>query len=56
MTITVIGETEAALDTEVARIRGIAHQNGMRLVREVTALEAASSRCIPATWITGRAT
>jgi type IV secretion system protein VirB4 len=29
------------LDTEVARIRGIAHQNGMRLVREVTALEAA---------------
>lgn len=41
MTITVFAETEAALDAEVARIRGIAHQNGMRLVREVTALEAA---------------
>jgi type IV secretion system protein VirB4 len=41
MTITVFAETEAALDSEVARIRGIAHQNGMRLVREVTALEAA---------------
>jgi type IV secretion system protein VirB4 len=41
MTITVFAETEAALDCEVARIRGIAHQNGMRLVREVTALEAA---------------
>lgn len=40
MTITVFAETEAALDSEVARIRGIAHQNGMRLVREVTALEA----------------
>ena len=40
MTITVFARTEAALDTEVARIRGIAHQNGMRLVREVTALEA----------------
>ncbi|HQU67333.1 MAG TPA: type IV secretion system DNA-binding domain-containing protein [Albidovulum sp.] len=39
MTITVFAETEAALDSEVARIRGIAHQNGMRLVREVTALE-----------------
>ncbi|WP_434622661.1 type IV secretion system protein B4 [Tabrizicola sp. M-4] len=41
MTITVFAETETALDSEVARIRGIAHQNGMRLVREVTALEAA---------------
>ncbi len=41
MTITVFANSEAALDTEVARIRGIAHQNGMRLVREVTALEAA---------------
>ena len=41
MTITVFARTEAALDSEVARIRGIAHQNGMRLVREVTALEAA---------------
>jgi len=41
MTITVFAKTEAALDSEVARIRGIAHQNGMRLVREVTALEAA---------------
>jgi type IV secretion system protein VirB4 len=41
MTITVFADSEAALDTEVARIRGIAHQNGMRLVREVTALEAA---------------
>jgi type IV secretion system protein VirB4 len=41
MTITLFAETEAVLDTEVARIRGIAHQNGMRLVREVTALEAA---------------
>lgn len=41
MTITVFAETEVALDSEVARIRGIAHQNGMRLVREVTALEAA---------------
>jgi type IV secretion system protein VirB4 len=41
MTITVFAETEAGLDSEVARIRGIAHQNGMRLVREVTALEAA---------------
>ena len=41
MTITVFAETEAALDAEVAHIRGIAHQNGMRLVREVTALEAA---------------
>jgi len=41
MTITVFAETEAALDSEIARIRGIAHQNGMRLVREVTALEAA---------------
>lgn len=40
MTITVFADTESALDTEVARIRGIAHQNGMRLVREVTALEA----------------
>jgi type IV secretion system protein VirB4 len=39
MTITVFAETEAALDSEVARIRGIAHQNGVRLVREVTALE-----------------
>jgi type IV secretion system protein VirB4 len=41
MTITVFAGDQAALDTEVARIRGIAHQNGMRLVREVTALEAA---------------
>jgi len=41
MTITVFAETEGALDSEVARIRGIAHQNGMRLVREGTALEAA---------------
>jgi type IV secretion system protein VirB4 len=41
MTITVFASEEAALDSEVARIRGIAHQNGMRLVREVTALEAA---------------
>ena len=41
MTITVFARTEAALDSEVARIRGIAHQNGMRLVCEVTALEAA---------------
>jgi type IV secretion system protein VirB4 len=41
MTITVFAETEATLDAEVARIRGVAHQNGMRLVREVTALEAA---------------
>lgn len=41
MTITVFAETEGALDSEVARIRGIAHQNGMRLVREFTALEAA---------------
>jgi type IV secretion system protein VirB4 len=41
MTITVFAETETALDAEVARIRGIAHQNGMRVVREVTALEAA---------------
>ncbi len=41
MTITVFAETEGALDSEVARIRGIAHQNGMRLVREVIALEAA---------------
>ncbi len=41
MTITVFASDEAALDAEVARIRGIAHQNGMRLVREVTALEAA---------------
>lgn len=41
MTITIFAETEATLDAEVARIRGIAHQNGMRLVREVTALEAA---------------
>jgi type IV secretion system protein VirB4 len=41
MTITVFAETDAGLDAEVARIRGIAHQNGMRLVREVTALEAA---------------
>jgi type IV secretion system protein VirB4 len=40
MTITVFASDEAALDSEVARIRGIAHQNGMRLVREVTALEA----------------
>ena len=40
MTITVFAESESALDAEVARIRGIAHQNGMRLVREVTALEA----------------
>ncbi|NBZ89210.1 VirB4 family type IV secretion system protein [Stagnihabitans tardus] len=40
MTITVFAESSAALDAEVARIRGIAHQNGMRLVREVTALEA----------------
>ncbi|MCU0905807.1 MAG: type IV secretion system protein B4, partial [Tabrizicola sp.] len=41
MTITVFANDQAALDAEVARIRGIAHQNGMRLVREVTALEAA---------------
>ena len=41
MTITVFASDQAALETEVARIRGIAHQNGMRLVREVTALEAA---------------
>jgi len=41
MTITVFASNEAALDAEVARIRGIAHQNGMRLVREITALEAA---------------
>lgn len=41
MMITVFAETGPALDSEVARIRGIAHQNGMRLVREVTALEAA---------------
>ncbi|WP_149143162.1 type IV secretion system DNA-binding domain-containing protein [Gemmobacter caeruleus] len=41
MTITVFASNEAELDSEVARIRGIAHQNGMRLVREVTALEAA---------------
>ena len=41
MTITVFADSEAALDAEVARIRGVAHQNGMRLVREVTALEAA---------------
>ncbi|MFN4155775.1 MAG: VirB4 family type IV secretion system protein [Paracoccaceae bacterium] len=41
MTITVFAGDQAALDTEVARIGGIAHQNGMRLVREVTALEAA---------------
>jgi type IV secretion system protein VirB4 len=40
MTITVFASNEAALDAEVARIRGIAHQNGMRLLREVTALEA----------------
>ncbi|MBC7142363.1 MAG: DUF87 domain-containing protein, partial [Rhodobacteraceae bacterium] len=40
MTITVFAETETALDAGVARIRGIAHQNGMRLTREVTALEA----------------
>ncbi|SEO37352.1 AAA-like domain-containing protein, partial [Gemmobacter aquatilis] len=40
MTITVFAEDQATLDAEVARIRGIAHQNGMRLVREVTALEA----------------
>lgn len=40
MTITVFAETETALDAEVARLRGIAHQNGLRLVREVTALEA----------------
>lgn len=40
MTITVFASDEAALDAEVARIRGIAHQNGMRLMREVTALEA----------------
>ncbi|WP_444451315.1 VirB4 family type IV secretion system protein (plasmid) [Rhodobacter capsulatus] len=40
MTITVFADDAAALETEVARIRGIAHQNGMRLVREVTALEA----------------
>lgn len=41
MMITVFASDEATLDSEVARIRGIAHQNGMRLVREVTALEAA---------------
>ncbi len=41
MTITVFADNEAALDEDVARIRGVAHQNGMRLVREVTALEAA---------------
>ena len=41
MMITVFAETEATLDAQVARIRGIAHQNGMRLVREVIALEAA---------------
>lgn len=41
MTITVFANDQASLDTEVARIRRIAHQNGMRLVREVTALEAA---------------
>ena len=41
MMITVFADTEAALDAEVARIRGIAHQNGMRLLRELTALEAA---------------
>jgi type IV secretion system protein VirB4 len=40
MTITIFAEGQTALDTEVARIRGIAHQNGMRLVRETTALEA----------------
>jgi type IV secretion system protein VirB4 len=40
MTITVFAGSEAELDREVARIRGIAHQNGMRMVREVTALEA----------------
>lgn len=41
MTITVFADTPAALDGEVARIRGIAHQNGLRLVRETMALEAA---------------
>jgi len=41
MTITVFADSHGELDAEVARIRGIAHQNGMRLVREVTALEAA---------------
>jgi len=40
MTITVFAGSEVALDAEVARLRGIAHQNGMRLVREVTAIEA----------------
>ncbi|WP_197087324.1 VirB4 family type IV secretion/conjugal transfer ATPase [Pseudorhodobacter wandonensis] len=40
MTITIFAEGQTALDTDVARIRGIAHQNGMRLVRETTALEA----------------
>ena len=40
MTITIFAECQTALDTEIARIRGIAHQNGMRLVRETTALEA----------------
>lgn len=40
MTITIFADDAAALETEVARIRGIAHQNGMRLLREVTALEA----------------
>lgn len=40
MTVTVFAATDAALDAEVARIRGIAHQNGMRLLREATALEA----------------
>ena len=41
MTITVFADTSVALDGEVARIRGIAHQNGLRLVRETMALEAA---------------
>ena len=41
MTNTVFANDQAAFDTEVARIRGIAQQNGMRLVREVTALVAA---------------
>ena len=40
MTVTVFAEDAAALDAEIARLRGLAHQNGMRLEREVTALEA----------------
>lgn len=40
MTITLFAKDVMALDAEVARIRGIAHQNGLRLVREATALEA----------------